>query len=353
MPSAYQDNPMNTKPKIRWGVMGVAAIALGRTIPALLAAPSAILLGLASRDGLKAQTQAQALGVQRHYASYEDLLTDPDIDAVYIPLPNRMHFEWAVRAMEQGKHVLCEKPLCMNSHEVRQLIEVRDRTGQYIEEAFAYRNHPQWDMLVQMREHQDIGRIRAVHATLAKQFLDPSDIRNDPAAGGGALYDLGSYTLSACNILFGTPPQQVVATLDRDPVFGIDRLTSAMLDYDGRHALFTVGTQTGTKAWGTHQHLSVLCDNGWMRLNFPFAHARPTACTLEVGDETTVGAFPSQVHEFLATNQYENQVERFSRLLLGEAVRTWPIEDSLAIVQTIEALFESARTRTWQSLPNV
>ena len=169
-------------------------------------------------------------------------------------------------------------------------------------------------------------------------------------AGGGALYDLGSYALSACNIVFQSAPTRVMATLDRCPTFGIDRLTSAVLDYGDRHALFTVGTQSGTAAWGTHQQLSVLGETGWMRFEFPFAHARPTACALEWGDAGTVGAFASQRLTFEPANQYVNQVERFSRLLLGEAVPSWPIEDSLDIVRTTEALIESARTGNWQSL---
>ena len=335
---------------LRWGVLGAAAIAVGRTMPAMQAAPSVALLALASRDLDKAQQHARALGIERAYGSYEALLADADIEAVYIPLPNRLHFEWAVRAMEAGKHVLCEKPLCMRSDDVRELIAVRERTGRRIEEGFAYRNHAQWDEFMRLRDGNAIGRIRSMHATLAKRFMDPADIRNDPQAGGGALYDLGSYALSASTIVFQSAPTRVMATLDRCPTFGIDRLTSALLDYGDRHALFTVGTQAGTAAWGTHQQLSVLGESGWMRFEFPFAHARPTACALEWGDAGTVGAFASQRLNFEPANQYVNQVERFSRLLLGEPVRSWPIEDSLDIVRTTEALIESARTGRWQAL---
>ena len=343
--------PLPKAPRtVRWGVLGAAAIAVGRTMPAMQAAPSVALLGLASRDPDKARQHARALGIERTYGSYEALLADPDIDAVYIPLPNGLHFEWSVRAMEAGKHVLCEKPLCMSSRDVRELIAVRDRTGRRIEEGFAYRNHPQWDEFIRLRDSQAIGCIRSMHATLAKRFMDPADIRNDPKAGGGALYDLGSYAISAANIVFQGAPVRVMATLDRCPQFGIDRLTSAVLDYGDRHALFTVGTQAGTAAWGTHQQLSVMGETGWMRFEFPFAHARPTACALEWGDAGTVGAFASQRLAFEPVNQYMNLVERFSRLLLGEAVASWPIEDSLDIVRTTEALIESARSARWQAL---
>jgi predicted dehydrogenase len=338
------------KQTIHWGVLGAAAIATQRTMPALNDAPSATLLALASRDGAKGRAVAQALGIPRVYAGYDELLADPDIDAVYVPLPNQLHFEWSVRALEAGKHVLCEKPLCLTAAQVQALCAVRDRSGRHIEEGFGFRNHPQWARLAELLGGGAIGAVRAVHATLAKQFLDPADIRNDPAQGGGALYDLGSYAISACNLVFGRAPVRVAAALDRDPAFGIDRLSSALLDYGDRHATFTVATQSGPSAWGTHQQLSVLGATGWLRLDFPYAQARPTACRIELGDAASVGSLPTATYTFEPVNQYALQVERFSRLLLGQAVPSWPIEDALGTLRTIEALFESARTDGWQAL---
>ena len=333
---------------IRWGVLGAAAIAIGRTMPALQQAPSATLLGLATRDPVKARKLADELGIARTYGSYEALLADPDIDAVYVPLPNQLHFEWAMRALQAGKHVLCEKPLCVSSAQVAQLCAQRERSGRHIEEGFAFRNHPQWAKLADTIAAGTIGDVRAVHCTLAKQFLDPADVRNKLDAGGGALYDLGSYAISACNLVFQRRPLRVVAALERDPVFGTDRLSSGLLDYGDRHAAFTVGTQAGSDAWGTHQQFSVLGSRGWLRLNFGFAHARPTACQLEVGDSSSVGAFPTASYTFEPVDHYLLQVERFSRLLLGQAVPSWPIEDALDTLRTIEALFASARQGNWQ-----
>jgi predicted dehydrogenase len=335
---------------VNWGVLGAAAIATGRTMPALREAPSATLLALASRDPAKGRAAAQALGVPRLYPSYDALLADPDVEAVYVPLPNQLHFEWSARAMEAGKHVLCEKPLALNARQVTELCAVRDRTGRHVEEAFGYRNHPQWARVEELLAAGAIGAVRAVHGTLAKQFLDPADIRNDPAAGGGALYDLGSYAISACNLIFKRPPARVVAALERDPRFGIDRLSSALLDYGDRHAAFTVASQSGPSAWATHQQLSVLGSTGWLRLDFPYAQARPTACHIEMGDATSVGALPTSTFAFEPVNQYTLQVERFSRLLLGERVPSWPIEDARDTLRTIEALFASARSGTWQPL---
>ena len=195
------------------------------------------------------------------------------------------------------------------------------------------------------RERRSVDRIFGYY-----EFLDPADIRNGPTAGGGALYDLGSYTISACNLIFKRAPARVVAAIDQDPMFRIDRLSSALLDFGDQHAAITVSTQGGTAAWGSHHQLSVLGEKGWMRFQFPFAHARPTACQIELGDDTSIGAFPTQIFKFEAANQYLLEVERFSKLLLGESVPRWPIEDSLDILRTIEAIFESARTGQWQAL---
>jgi len=335
---------------IRWGVLGAAAIAVQRTMPAMREAPSATLHALASRDESKARALAAKFAAPRAYAAYDQLLADPEVDAVYIPLPNQLHFEWSLRALEAGKHVLCEKPLCLTSRDIERLCAARDRSGKHIEEAFGYRNHAQWAKVLELIAAGAIGTVRAAHAVLAKQFLDPADVRNDPRAGGGALYDLGSYAINALNLVNGHSPLRVSALAEHDPRFGIDRLTSALLDYGNAHASLTVASQAGPAAWATHQQLTVLGARGWLRMNFPFAQARPIACCIELGDEQSVGALPTTVHEFAPANQYALQIERFSRRVLGASVAAWPIEDALATVRTIEAAFASARDSTWQEV---
>jgi predicted dehydrogenase len=339
--------------KLRWGVLGTAAIATGRTIPAMLAADRASLLAIGSRDGDKARKVAQQFSIPRAYGNYAELLADPDIDAVYVPLPNRLHFEWSARALEAGKHVLCEKPLCMTSKDVEALCRIRDRSNRHIEEAFGYRNHPQWRKLDELLKSSAIGEVHAVYAVLAKQFLDPNDIRNNLAEGGGSLYDLGSYAISACNLILGEAPQRVVATLDRDPDFGTDRLSTALLDYGGRHAMISAATQSGPAAWATHQQLSVLGSSGWLRLDFPFAQARPTACRIELGDCNSVGSLPTSTFTYEPVNQYLEQVQRFSRLVLGDDVPTWAIEDSLITMRILESIFESGRCNQWRDVAAV
>jgi predicted dehydrogenase len=330
--------------RVNWGILGAANIAVGRTIPAMLAAPSATPVALASRSRVRGEAAVSALGIARFYDRYDDLLADPDIDAVYVPAANADHFEWCVASLEAGKHVLCEKPLVLTSTDVMRLIAVRDRAGRHIEEAFSYRHHPQWADIARIIDDGEIGAPRAVHAAMAKQFRDPADIRNNPALGGGALYDLGSYAISAIGQVFRRAPLSVSATIHHAPDTGVDRLTTAMLDYGDAHATFSVGIQSGPAAWGTHQQFSVLGDSGWLSADFPFAHARPTSCRLSVGDDQTVGTFPSTTLTYPPANQYELQVERFSRAVLSEAPVAWPIEDALLTLRIIEAVLAAARS---------
>lgn len=335
---------------VRWGVLGTANIAVERTIPAVATTGIAECVAIASRDLGRAQAVADRAGIQRAYGSYEELLADGDVDAVYIPLPNQLHVEWSERALHAGKAVLCEKPLCLTVNEVRELIRVRDCSKGLIEEALVFRNHPQWGCIGQILAEDRIGRPLAIQGTIAKQFLDPADIRNKPGLGGGATYDLGTYVIAACNLVLGSIPRRVCATMDIDPIFGVDRLATCLLDYGRAHASFTASSQGGTAAWATHQQFSIVGSNGWLRSTFPYAQARPTACTIEIGDSGSVGGYPTEIRNFPAVNQYALQVERFSRLVRAEPVRHWPIEDSLASLKIIEALFLSARERRWVEL---
>ncbi len=335
---------------IRWGVLGAASIARTRTLPAMTKAPSVELAALASRSLEKATALCAELGIPTAYGSYPELLADPTIDAVYLPLPNHLHSEWAVKAMEAGKHVLCEKPLSMSVEEIALLQQVRDRTGKHIEEAFVFRNHPQWTRVAEILDKGVIGQVRGMQATMAMQFHDPTDIRNNLELGGGALYDMGGYLLSACSMVFGRTPDRVLATIDRDPVMGIDRLSSALLDYGDAHASITVATQAGPAGRGSHQLLSILGSTGWLRMDYPLAHALPTESHLFIGDESSIGGFETETIAFDPVNQYTLQAERFSRHLLGDPVPTWPIETAMTTMRIIRGLFMSARSNGWESI---
>jgi predicted dehydrogenase len=337
-------------PTVRWGVLGAAAIARTRTLPAMAAAPTVELLGLASRSLETATETCAVLGIPRPYGSYNALLADPDIQAVYLPLPNNLHAEWAIRAMEAGKHVLCEKPLALSVNEIIELQRVRDRTGRHIEEAFVFRNHPQWARVDDLLTAGAIGEPRGMHVTMAMQFLDPADVRNNPALGGGALYDLGGYAISACSMVFKRQPRRVLGAVDRDPAMGIDRLSTAILDYGTAHAAITVGTQAGPAGRGTHQTLSVLGSTGWLRLDYPLAQAQPAECHVFLGDESSFGSFETSTFTFPPVNAYTLQAERFSQSLLGHDVPSWPIETALSTLAIIEALFRSGVSGQWESV---
>ena len=344
--------------KIRWGVLGAASIARTRSLQAMKLAPSVEVAGLASRSVDKATALCTDFDLPRAFDSYEALLADPDIDAVYLPLPNALHTEWATKAMEAGKHVLCEKPLALTIEEIADLQAVRDRTGKHIEEAFVYRNHPQWATIRDILEGAGsdsaigpgIGRPRSAHLTMAMQFHDPNDIRNNPELGGGALYDMGGYVISALTMIFGRDPLRVMATLERDPVMRVDRLTTAVLDYGDAHGVLTVGTQAGPNGRGSHQLLSILGSTGWLRADYPLAHARPTECHLYLGNDQSYGGFETSTITFPPVNQYTLQAERFSRRLLGDKVPTWPIEDARTTLGIINALFESAANNRWEPI---
>jgi predicted dehydrogenase len=331
----------DTDGAVRWGILGAANIALTRTIPALRKAINATPAALASSSRERGEAAAAQLGIPKVYTDYDALLADPEIEAVYVPTANNEHFRWCLRALEAGKAVLCEKPLTLSSAEVQQLIVVRDRLGGRIEEAFSYRNHPQWTDLAALFRSGEIGTPRAVHAALAKPFLDPTDIRNDPALGGGALYDLGSYAISAVSQALGRPPLRVCASMQFDDR-GVDGLTSALLDYGDAQATFSVSIRSGPSAWATHQQFTVIGDNGWATMDFPFAHARPTPCTLSVGDGASVGSRPSRTINYAPVDQYQLQVERFSALVRGEAAPAWPIEDAALTLRVIEAVRAAA-----------
>ena len=335
---------------VRWGVLGAARIAMNRVIPAMQAAAGCEVAAIASRSNEAARTAASRAGVGRAYGSYEALLADPQIEAVYIPLPNHLHVAWCAKALEAGKHVLCEKPIALDAEEAATLIEVRDRTGLVIEEAFAIRNHPQWRAMREVLDSGEIGALRSAQATLAYSNLDADDIRNRPEVGGGALYDIGSYAVAACRLVFAREPVRVIALMDRDPRFEIDRLTSAILEFPTGHASFTVTTQGGPASGGTHQHFAVIGSQGWIRAEFPFAHSTPRACRLFIGDERSTGSLPAREIELPAVNQYGLQAERFSRLVRGEEAVRFPLETAVANMCVIDALFRSAATGQWEDI---
>ena len=336
--------------KVRWGVLGVAMIALKRVIPAMRDAANAVVLGIASRDAARARAAADEAGIEKSYGSYEALLADPDIDVVYIALPNHLHVEWCLKAIQAGKHVLCEKPIAMNAREAEPLIAARERTGMLIEEAFQIRNHPQWAALRGVIDSGEIGAVRGVQALMCYHNRNPADIRNNPATGGGALYDIGSYAVTGCRMAFGAEPTRALGLFERDPDFGTDRLASAILQFPAGQAMILISTQAGPATGGSHQHLGLIAEKGWIRMDFPFAHSMPAPCHLFVGDTSSIGSSPKRAIAFEPVNQYRLQAERFSRLVRRESAAAFPIELAIANMRVLDALRRSGESRAWEDV---
>ncbi|MEO6214330.1 MAG: Gfo/Idh/MocA family oxidoreductase [Vicinamibacterales bacterium] len=328
---------------IRWGVLGVAKIATARVIPALQGAAHCDVLAIGSRDATRAHHAAARLGIPRAYGSYEALLEDPDIDAVYIPLPNHLHAPWTVRAAEAGKHVLCEKPIALNAAEARMLIEVRDRTGTRIQEAFMIRGHQQWVRAKSLVDEGRLGEVRAMTGFFSYDTLDPANVRHVPEFGGGGLLDIGCYLVNTSRFIFGREPSRIAGTLERDPSTGVDRLASMLLDFDGRHAIGTCSTQLRG-----YQRIQIVGTRGRIDIEIPFN--APCDRATRIGLDTTgdVSGTGVEVIEFDACDQFSIQVEDFSRTLLEGRPQPVPLEDAVANMACVDAVFRSAESGHWE-----
>jgi len=329
--------------KIRWGVLSTAAIGLRKVIPGMQLGQFSTVDAIASRDLAKAQKAAASCGIARAYGSYEELLEDPEIDAIYNPLPNQLHVPWTIKAAEAGKHVLCEKPLSLTVAEAEALLAVRERTGVKIGEAFMIRSYPQWLRLRELLNDGRIGDLRSVMGFFSYFNVDPANIRNRMDSGGGALMDIGCYLIHASRYAFGGQPARVVASIDRDPTMGIDRLTSAILEFPAGQAIFTCSTQLIP-----YQRVHFLGTRGRIELEIPFNAPpdRPTRLFIDsMGD-----LFKNpEVETFPTCDQYTLQGDAFSRAILDDTEVPVPLEDAIGNMAVIEAIFNSGRSGQWES----
>jgi predicted dehydrogenase len=330
--------------KVRWGVLGVARIAVNRVIPAMQAGEWSEVSGIASRDLERAKVAARDLGIARAYGSYEEMLADPEIDAIYNPLPNHLHLPWTTRAAEAGKHVLCEKPIGMNAGEARQLIAVRDRTGVLIGEAFMVQCHPQWVRMVELARSGRIGQLRSAVGTFSYFKLEAANIRNIREFGGGGLLDIGCYPIKCARMVFGEEPVRVSAGIIRDPQFGnIDMLTSAILDFPSGHCIFTCSTQIALQ-----QSMRFYGTKGRIEPELPFNAASGGTTRIRIDDGRDLTGGGCVVEEFPPCDQYTIQGDLFSRVIREGGVPPVPLEDALLTMRTIDAVFRSAETGQWE-----
>jgi predicted dehydrogenase len=329
---------------VKWGVLGAARIATVKVIPGMQRGQWSEVVAIASRDSKRAETASQTLGIPKAYGSYEELLADPEIDAIYNPLPNHLHVPWSIRAAEAGKHVLCEKPIGLSTAECRELMAVRDRTGVKISEAFMVRTHPQWLRTRQIVRSGAIGELRSITGAFSYFNRDPENIRNILELGGGALMDIGCYPIQISRFLFEREPWRAVGAVERDPEMHTDRLTSVLLDFETGHCSFICSTQLVP-----YQRVQVLGTKGRIELEIPFNAPpdRPTRIFVDNGKDLLGSGI--QVEEFATCDQYTLQADQFSQSVLGHGEVPTPLEDSLANMAVIEAIFESERTGKWEA----
>ncbi len=331
--------------RVRWGVLGAAAIAVRKVIPAMQKGEWSEVAAIASRERGRAEEAARALSIPRACGSYEELLADPSIEAVYIPLPNQLHVPWIIRAAEAGKHVLCEKPLGMNADEARSLLAVRDRAGVKIGEAFMVRCHPQWLRVFELIASGRIGKLRSVQGFFSYSNLDPANIRNRVEAGGGALMDIGCYLIQASRYMFQQEPSRAIGLIDRDPEMKIDRLTSAILDFPSGQAIFTCSTQLVL-----HQRLQFFGAKGRIEMEVPVnaPNDRPARIFIDDGRDLLGGGVTTE--SFPICDQYTLQGDAFSRAIRDGAEVPVSIEDGIKNMAAVDAVFRSAATGRWEML---
>ncbi len=329
--------------KVKWGILGCAGIAEKAFIPAIRASRNGVLAGIAARDENRARDWADRFGFLKSHRTYQELIADPGIDAVYNPLPNDLHAEWSIRAMRAGKHVLCEKPMAMNALEVRAMIEAAEAGGVLLMEGFMYKFHPQVEKILALIGEGKIGEVRSVHASFTFQFeRDGANYRWFPAMGGGALYDVGCYPLSIARLIFGEEPVSVFARARIDPGTGVDMTTAALVEFPGgRFAQCDASFESHFQS-----RLLAVGSEGTLRLDRAFS-AKDFDTTIELvrGDRTESVRVPR-------ANMFILMAEHFGDAVLGKTPLRYPAGDALDNMRVIDACFESIRTGRAVEIPN-
>jgi len=329
--------------KLRWGILGAARIATVKVIPGMQRSDDCEIAAIASRSLAKADEAARALNIPKAYGSYEELLADPDIDAIYNPLPNHLHVPWSIRAAEAGKHVLCEKPLGMNTAEVRELIAARDRTGVTIGEAFMVQVHPQWVRTTELVRAGRIGPLRFAMVSYGYFNAKPENIRNIREYGGGGLMDIGCYPIKISRMVFGEEPARVAAAMRRDPAMGTDIVTAAILDYPSGPCHFSCGTQVVP-----HQTVQFFGMKGRIELEIPFNAIPNERSRIFIDDGRDLTGGGIEIEKFAPCDQYTLQGDAFARAVREKTPPPVPLEDSLRNMAVIDAVVRAAGSGRWE-----
>jgi predicted dehydrogenase len=327
--------------KVRWGVLSTAKIGREKVIPAMQAGMHTEITAIASANKKQADTIAKQNNIAKLYGSYEELLADPDIDAVYIPVPNHLHVPWSIKALQAGKHVLCEKPIGLSAAEAEELLQVSLQHPQLkIMEAFMYRFHPQWQAAKEMVNDGSIGELKTIQSFFSYYNTDPSNIRNKKELGGGGLMDIGCYPISLSRFIFGKEPVRVLGNVEFDTVFQTDRMTSAILDFSGGTSTFTCSTQLVP-----FQKVNIIGTEARIELEVPFNPSPDIPANIWLHTKNS-----SRHISFEATDHYTIQGDHFSLSILNNEDVPTDLTDAVNNMKVIEAVFESAKGGIWKSM---
>lgn len=327
---------------VRWGILSTAKIGRVKVVPGMMKSPLCDVVAVASRDEASGRDMAAELGIAKAYGSYEALLADPEIEAIYNPLPNHLHVPMTLAAAAAGKHVLCEKPIAITAGEAEQLRQAGSQV--MIAEAFMVRHHPQWHRARELIQSGEIGELRAIQVLFSYFNVDPGNIRNKADIGGGGLLDIGCYAVVAGRYFFDAEPLRVVTLMDRDPAFGVDRTTSALMDFGaGRQMTFTVSTQSVP-----YQRLQILGTKGRIEIEIPFNAPPDQPTRLFVDDGSAHGNRSARAIEFPEMDQYGLQGEAFSRAIRGDEPLAYGLEDAILNMRVLDALRRSESSSAWE-----
>ena len=331
--------------KIRWGVISSAKIGTEKVIPAMQQSESGEIMALASRSLETSKLVCENLGIPKAYGSYEELLADPEIDAIYNPLPNPLHVPWTIKAAKSGKHVLCEKPIALNADETSQLLEVQKDTGVLIVEAFMVRDNPQWHWVQEQVKCGEIGELRAIQSAFSYMNRDPQNIRNMPDIGGGGIYDIGCYPVFISRMVFGEEPLKVSALIEKDPDFQTDRLASGMMKFPSGQSSFICSTQLVP-----YQRVQIFGTKKRIEVEVPFNAPNQMPCRVIIDDGSANHGRFKLIEDLPVCDQYTKQAEAFEARILSGKIDEAPLQDAISNMRVIDALYKAGASQTWEKV---
>ena len=329
--------------RVKWGVLGAAKIAVEKVIPAMQRGSNASIVAIASRQQRKANKVAKELKIPRAYGSYEELLADPEVEAIYNPLPNHLHVPWTIAAVKAGKHVLCEKPIGMDAKDARKLHRAVKGKKCLVQEAFMVKTMPQWLAVRELVKMGKIGKLRAIQGAFSYFNRDKKNVRNMADIGGGGILDIGCYPMTMSRFVTGKEPRRVMGLVEYDPDFKTDRLASVILDFPGVQSSFVCSTQLVP-----YQRMHFFGTKGRIEVQIPFNAPSKRACKIFVDDGSDLHGKGIETIAIDACDQYLIQGDLFSKAIRGGAKQAIPLDDAVRNMSVLDAIFRSGKSGKWE-----